>query len=90
MAGVVVSTREGDERGNGGGGGWERKDELRLNRASRFGQARAALSDGHAPTLYDQIKRKVRAPLGPINMRGVILCSPIFKCYISQYIDKIR
>jgi hypothetical protein len=87
MAGVVVNTREGGERGGltwfgvdewgmvvvvldddgrgmgCGGGGWERKDGLRLNRASRFGQARAALSNGHAPTLYDQIKWKVRAPL---------------------------
>ena len=43
--------------------GKEQPTMARLNHRSRFGQARAVLSDGHAPTLYCQIKRKVRAPL---------------------------
>ena len=48
--------------GGSGGGGKRTADGLRLNRGSRFGHARAALSDGHTPTLYYQTKRKVRAP----------------------------
>jgi len=64
---VVLDDGGGSERGGvgwggGGGGGKRTADGLRLNRCSRFGHARAALSNGHAPTLYYQTKREVRVP----------------------------
>ena len=65
-------------RRRGGGGGKGKTDGLQLNCVPRFGHARAALSDSHAPTLYYQTKREVRAPWLYINIRGVVLFSPIF------------
>jgi len=58
---------DGGGRGTRHGGvvvvvvGRETTDGLRLNRASRFGHTQATLSDGHAPMLYYQTKREVRA-----------------------------
>ena len=67
--GTVVVLDDGDGRGTrggggggGSGGGKRAVDGLRLNRGSRFGHARAAVADGHAPTLYYQTKREVHAP----------------------------
>ena len=60
---LVVVLDDGGGRGTrSGGGGKGTTDGLRLNHGSRFGHARAAVTDGHAPMLFYQTKHEVRAP----------------------------
>ena len=74
---VVVVLDDGGGRSGGGGSG-KGTDGLRLNRASRFGHARAAPSDGHALTFYYQTKRRSVRSGDIFNIRGEMLFPPIF------------